>query len=101
MGRHDVLVGDVHAAGEGERPVHDQRLLVRAQVDERHAPGQERVHEARSRHALAPQPVVGARQQPTAADPVNKDPHLDAAPVGAGQCIGEPAAPDIGAEDIG
>ena len=37
---HNVLVGEVHAAGEACRAVDDQDLLVVTQVDERHPPGE-------------------------------------------------------------
>ena len=66
-----VLRADVQPAGEADAVVHHQDLLVRAQVQPGHVPGQRRVHEARRRHPRPAQPAIGRREEIAAADAVD------------------------------
>ncbi len=92
--------GDVEPAREGDRPVEDQQLLVVAQVQERHPPGQGGMHEQGGGHAGRVQALVGRRPEIAAADPVDDDPHLDAPALGLRQGLAEFAAGRVIAEDV-
>ena len=96
----EVLVADIHAAGEADAAIDDQQLLVRAQVEQRHAPGQVRMQEAGDRHRRAAQVAIGAGVEIATADTVQQHAHRNPARLGGGQRGDEAAADAVMAKDV-
>ncbi len=97
----NVIVGDVQSAGKPDAAVQHEDLLVRTQVQERHAPRQRRVQETRRLHASPPQRVIGRRAHPAAAYAVDQHAHGQAASLRRLQRVHEPRAPHIVLEQVG
>lgn len=96
-----VLLADVQAAHEADGPVHHEDLAMIAQIDERHAPGPDRVHEACAGHTLTPQPALDPAAEIAAPDPVHQNPDLNPAPLRRHQSLGKTLPHLIIAENIG
>ena len=101
MFAEDVVVGDVHAAGEG-RIVADEQLAVVAQVDAEAGREQAGRQEARQLAAGPGDALPGLVQRiDGTAEAVHQQAHVHAAPGGMAQGLGEAFAHAAAAEDVG
>src|SRR4051812_3112261 len=82
--RSEILGADIQPAGEALLAVDDEQLLVVAQIEKGHAPGQRRMEEARRLDAGPAQPPIGGSKEIPAADTVDQHARLDAARLGRG-----------------
>src|SRR4051812_5951 len=98
--RSEILGADIQPAGEALLAVDDEQLLVVAQIEKGHAPGQRRMEEARRLDAGPAQPPIGGSKEIPAADTVDQHARLDAARLGRGERRDELLADRIGAEDV-
>src|SRR4051794_22177116 len=60
---YQVLATDVQPAREADPAIDNEDLLVRAQVQERHVPGERGVYKAGSRYAAPPKPPICRREE--------------------------------------
>ncbi len=101
VGGQDVVVADIHAAGEGGLTVHDEDFSVVAQVDVGHAPVEEGGHEDGVVDVAPVEGAVDGGEGVARADVVNEDAHFDAARDGVAEGVGEAEAGGVVVEDVG
>ena len=100
VGEH-VAAADVHAAGEGDFPVHDERLAVVAEVDGGHAPRRERRQKTRGVHAGVPQFVRDRRPRVARPGGVNQHAHFNAAADRPAKRLDELVSAGVVVENVG
>ena len=96
-------MADIHAAGEGDGAIHNQRFAVVAEIDGGDAPGREQGggKELGEWDFCVPQPVGDGRPGIPGAGGVNQDADGDTASHGAGQRGDKLSAAGVIVENVG
>src|SRR5580698_8793483 len=96
----DVLTANVQPSRECDTTVDAQNLLVAAQVEEWHSPGNSRVHEPRDRHTSLPQSVIRRRREIVAPNPIDENTDLDTTAHRPDQRIDEAGSRSVSSKNI-